>query len=169
MTALVVYIGAAIDQANGSPFEQYDDLKKIVDEALGMGQYVGYSPLHAFFGAEKTRSPYTNKFIARINEEALAMATVAVFVWSDSPSFGVPIEIAHCEKEGIPFVIWDRSTKKTPSVYMQKSVEASDMAFMADSREEVIKQLRNIRNELQGLEPQNGEREKEDVGGEVKT
>lgn len=169
MTAMVVYIGAAIDQANGNPEEQYRDLKAIVDEALGAGNYVGYSPLHAFFGAEKTRSPYTNKFIADMNNQALVHATVAVFVWSDSPSFGVPLEINYCEKENIPFVIWDRSTKKTPSIYMQKSIEASSMAFMADSREEVVKQLIGIQRELLGTGYDEDKRKIENTGGEAKT
>lgn len=145
MNKFVVYIGAAIDQANGSPDDQYNELKKIVTEALGDENFVGYSPLHAFFGADKTRSRKTNQFVVRVNEEALLCADLAVFVWSDSPSFGVPLEITHCKEYKIPFVIWDRSTKKLPGIYLQHSVDAiADNACMVSSREEVINSIKHL-------------------------
>lgn len=147
---LVVYIGAAIDQAIAPPEEQYGLLKKLVVEALGDGNFVGYSPFNAFFGAESTRSQRTNAFITEVNTEALWNADLAVFIWSDSPSFGVPIEIATCVEHKIPFVVWDRSSKKVPSIYLMDAIEKGVNSSIARNEPEVRVAVKKIADKHQG-------------------
>lgn len=143
MRALSVYIGAAIDQSLGSADAQYNELKELIKEALGGSNFVGYSPYNAFFGAESTRTANTNRFLVDVNLEALLNSDIAVFIWSDSPSFGVPAEILHCNQHNIPFVVWNKSTKPT-GIYLQHAISESKNSYLADSKDRTIGLIKSL-------------------------
>ena len=114
---ITVYVGAAIDSSRGSPAQQFEELCNAVLEGLGQNGVI-YNPLTAFVNAHKTRTENTNAYVVKVNMEALLAADLAVFSWTDTPSFGVPLEIDQRCRAAKPFVIWDRSSKG-PGIYME--------------------------------------------------
>jgi len=118
------YVGGAIDTANGDPHEQFEQLCKSVMIHEGI---VVFNPLSAFRGAAGVRTANACTFVRIINELALVASDFAVFVWSGSPSFGMPIEVDFCAKRGVPFVIWNQSAKPL-GMYALNSIHRSVLA-----------------------------------------
>jgi hypothetical protein len=125
-----VYIGAAIDNAGG-PRVNFELLTKVVLDAIP--DAVVYNPFSAFSNASSKLQDLCS-FVVEINEKALTEADLAVFLWNDAPSFGLPIEIQHCKDTAKPFAVWYRS-EKTPGIYLMHGLH--ETGFLSKEESEI--------------------------------
>lgn len=105
-----VYIGAAIDAAIQDPVELFKELSDLVLEAVP--DCIIYNPLLAFVNAKSGLTRNENiGLVKAANWAAIEASDLGVFIWNDSPSFGVPIEIVTFVDAGKHIVVWDKSSK----------------------------------------------------------
>lgn len=131
-----VYIGSAIDTALGPPEEQYKDLVDVVLSAFPGQSVVIFNPLTAYSNAHAASKLEDIEFVCKLNEKAVELADMAVFSWTKSPSFGVPLEIQEFARAKKPFVVWMREGSKS-GLYLKRAVEWSGV--FTSSKEETIK------------------------------
>jgi hypothetical protein len=121
-----VYIGGPIDQARSdcTPQEQFAEIARLVVNGLGPDTVV-FNPFSAFINAGGAESVEDLWYIININDLALKEADLAVFVWNGSPSFGMPIEIIRRIEYSKPYIVWNRSGKRS-GVYLRHRLHTSD-------------------------------------------
>lgn len=91
-----VYLGCPIDNAEpGKAALAIEKLYSLVAAAL-TPECVCFNPLSAFIGGKSLSTPHGAEFLININDFALRMADLAVFMWNGSASYGVPVEIEKC-------------------------------------------------------------------------
>jgi hypothetical protein len=108
-----VYIGAAVDSSDKAVqvFGTLTSvLKKVVEEATIYNPYAAFSG-----GVDFSRSSV--RYICDVNNYALDRADLAVFYVCDTPSIGVPYEIARRAEYNKPLIVWYEATKKA-GVYL---------------------------------------------------
>jgi len=134
---MIVYIGAAIDAVSVPPAEQFQELGNIVVEALGKDVVI-FNPFGAFLNANLITDPEDLQFVVETNFASLDASDIAVFIFSDSCSFGVPLEIYHCSSNGKPFVVWYKSTKN-PGIYLRHY--SKNIVF---TKEDLVNKIREL-------------------------
>lgn len=135
-----VYAGAAIDTALGNPADQFSELMQLVQEAFGEKSVIIYNPFGAFNGNKNITDLKDIKYLIHVNEEALLASDLAVFIWSDSPSYGVPAEIEYCYQNNKAFIVWNRSSK--PAGLYMKAAVMNGRGAIATTREQFLTELK---------------------------
>lgn len=118
-----IYLGSAIDNEQ-NPFANFSALSELALKVYP--EAVLYSPLEAFKNAQhaKTRDAY--RFVIEINMMALERADLALFLWTNTPSFGMPQEIAYCAQQEKPFaVLW--KADRSPGIYLKHCLHPRSM------------------------------------------
>lgn len=134
-----VYIGAAID-ASGNPGQRYKDLVQLVTEALPEDVVI-FNPFTAYANVSQCdRTTTDSEYIKEINDFALDNADLGVFIWSDDPSFGVPLEIHRRVAKQQHCIVWYRSQKKM-GVYLEV-LNGNEYCHVDPDRTEVIEAIR---------------------------
>lgn len=133
-----IYVGCPIDQSRLSPLEQMEALVKRtisvvsseINEITGRPHVpVVYNPLLAWANASAALDQEELNFVWAINQEALKWADLGVFLWSDSPSFGVPIEINSCNKR----VLVVNTSGRAPGLYMRRAIQGARKGAIVDN------------------------------------
>lgn len=137
-----IYIGSAIDMSLGSPEQQFNELANMVIEALGSSVIV-YNPLTAFANAHKITEHSDLEFVIHMNNEAITNCDAGVFAWTDSPSFGVPIEIEKFSLDKKPFIVWLRGTK-SPGLYLRNAVHRNGLGRFTATGEETSDAVKSL-------------------------
>jgi hypothetical protein len=140
-----VYMGAAIDSSNENPAIQFNTLCEMVMEASG-GKAVIFNPFTAFFNAGPTRSKRTNEYVVGVNGEALMSADLAVFMWSEQPTFGVPIEISNRVNAQGHCIVWNVGGKG-PGIYLDHLACQSPKCVLVSSQQAFIAAVHDYINE----------------------
>lgn len=134
-----IYIGSAIDTALGAPEEQFKELAEIAKAAFPNQSVVVFNPLTAYINASSADNPADLEYICKLNFQALDQADLALFGYTNSPSFGVPLEIERCAEQNKPFVVWMREGARS-GIYLKRAVSQS--GTFTSSKEESIAVLR---------------------------
>ena len=137
-----VYIGSAIDTSFGSPEEQFKELSDLVINTLG-DSVVLYNPLTAFGNAHRAVDVADLEFVVAINTAAINRCQAGVFIWTDSPSYGVPVEIENFSQSMKPFVVWNRASK-SPGLYLRYATKRFGLGRITSSREETVEAVRTL-------------------------
>lgn len=140
---MVAYLGASIDLSVSDPTHNFSRLSSIIVDVLADG-VVAFNPLTAFVNAAKSQhGPNQNKvckFLYDVNMHAMRNSDIGLFIVSDSPSFGVPVEIftfsTVLEK---PFLVL--SVGKKPGAYLKNVVLQSKYGYLTNSESYFIKLL----------------------------
>jgi hypothetical protein len=133
-----VYLGAPIDSAD-APHDNFKILSKHVAEVFSHA--IMYNPLSAFVQAH-SKVDSLCEFVSEVNTRALLSADLGLFMLTDTPSFGVPVEIHQRAERGLSTIIWDRSTKG-PGIYVKSTLS-------------MVRSNGGYANLIQGDNPANG-------------
>lgn len=133
------YIGAPIDTSKPEhpPAAQFQELVDVISEAFPINSVI-YHPLSAFQNAEFVNAQDDLLFVSRINNTALRLADIGVFVWNGSPSFGLPLEIEECCRLNKRFFVWNKTGKRL-GLYLRARI--NKCGFEARSKAELINKL----------------------------
>lgn len=137
-----IYIGSAIDTSLGSPEEQFKELSNLVATTLG-DSVVIYNPLTAFGNAHKITEQEDLEFVVKMNTSAVERCQAGVFVWTDSPSYGVPLEIENFSSSMKPFIVWNKGSKK-PGLYLRYAMGKYGLGRVTSSEEETAEALKTL-------------------------
>ena len=138
---MIVYIGSAIDMSLGSPHDQFAELGQAVVEGYKDKSVIVYNPLTAFINAAKITEAHDRDFLINMNNAAIDGCDLAVFAWTNSPSYGVPLEIERCKSTLKPYVIWNRAGRSL-GIYLQQTISNS-AAKVVNSKEELQELLQS--------------------------
>lgn len=143
-----VYVGSPIDTSLEPPEESFKFLTcAVVDACPGA---VIYNPLTAFNNAAAAATQDQLDFVAEINSQALSLADIAVFSWTKSPSFGVPVEIEWCGNTGKPVLVLLRNGGSSPGLYLKRAVNRSDkLSRVVDNKEALVFALKEFEERLE--------------------
>lgn len=127
-----IYIGAAIDAAKSDPTTTFENLAKLCINFFPKG--IVFNPFTAYRNAANfdVTDAGTSAYVESINYHALEQSDLAVFLVEDSPSFGVPLEIAHREKQQKPCLVFYNSSKK-PGIYLVNSIRRNKFGILMEA------------------------------------
>jgi hypothetical protein len=147
-----IYVGAAIDSARHDPTEGYEKLSAFCTALYPKG--IVYNPFGAFRNVVNfDEADYaTAQFVESINMHALSLADLAVFLVEDTPSFGVPIEIAHRSRLQKPCLVLYNATKR-PGIYLTTSISRNKFGVLIalDLYNYTSEQIKKVKTALQAM------------------
>lgn len=131
------YIGFAIDQANTPPQDIFNEwtstIEKVINDHYASRTPINmlfFNPFSAYRGAKGLTRKEDIAYLVKVNDLALMEADYAVFLWQDSPSFGVPYEILQRLQKG--GVLVHNVSKKSPGLYLQHHVNLGVNSHLTD-------------------------------------
>lgn len=166
---MTFYVGFAIDQANTPPqkiFEEWTTAFEIIinehykADKLGNSEVpmVFFNPFAAYKGAKGLKKVEDIAYIVKINDLALMEADFAIFLWQDSPSFGVPYEILKRLEKGN--ILVHNTSGKSAGLYLQHHLNLGKNSHLTDgSPEDLCKKLKWMvsYNDKQNTKPEKEE------------
>jgi len=142
-----IYIGGPIDASLGNPLQNFEDLTRVIQDVAG-DEVIIFNPCSAFKVGSKSTDREGCKYVIDINNTALDNSDLAIFVWSDSPSFGVPYEIQRRSLSGKSFIVWNRSLKPA-GIYLKQMIFEAKTGVYAGLVRDRIKKIVDSEKELE--------------------
>lgn len=148
-----VYIGAPIDSAGEGKESHFDAIQNALFEVFG-DRLMTFNPCTAFSVRKDSFDPKGCEYLVKINNTALDNADLAVFAWTDRPSFGVPYEILRRVQAGRTTFVWNRSSKPANAYLMHtlwtsgrdedNYVGTRAKTALVNTRDELIEKLKEM-------------------------
>lgn len=118
-----IYLAHAIDKTNATSIST----KECVKRALRDTGAVIFDPATAFVFPREVMERWQDnygymqsKYISDINLAALLKSDLRVFIITDVPSWGVPIELGLSALAGLPFILLDCTADEAIPVYLRR-------------------------------------------------
>jgi hypothetical protein len=144
---MLIYLGAPIDCADdpGANFRELSELALSV-----FPDAVLYDPFSAFINAKAAAGDAKAvRHVVDLNERALKNSDLALFVWNDTPSFGVPLEIQFCTANNKDCMVLYKSVKDPGLYFLNALSQNCAESRYSRSKDELLEYLTDFKNLLQ--------------------
>jgi len=142
-----IYLGAPIDCAD-DPGANYRELSELALSVFP--DAVLYNPFTAFINAKAAASDVAAvRYVVELNEKALECSDLALFIWNDTPSFGVPLEIQFCATNNKDCMVLYKSVKDPGLYFLNALARNSAEARYSRSKDELLEYLADFKKLLE--------------------